>query len=1076
MIEFNNVSFEYENGTKIVDDLNLQINDGEVVLLCGESGCGKSTLIRMINGLIPNYYKGNLTGTVTVNGLDTRKALLHELAVHVASVFQNPKTQFYNVDSTEEMVFSLENQGLSREMMRERLDETVKKFRMENLLERNLFKMSGGEKQKVACACADTSDANVIVLDEPSSNLDLHSIRELAEFIKTWKKEGKTVVIAEHRLYYVLPIADKVIYMKNGKLDLVCSPDELISKGQAEMAEMGLRSADIYNIKLNTPDITNSDKLVVSNFHYTYPGRLQESLDIPCIRVSKNAVIGVVGDNGAGKSTFARALCGLDRKATGNIEYDGNVLARRRRLKNTFMVMQDAGRQLFTDEVKEELLFSMTEQDETSEAAAEKTLTELDLIDKAERHPQSLSGGEKQRVAIGCAVVSDRDVVVFDEPTSGLDYRHMKAVSGLIRDLKEKGKTIFIVTHDPELIAECCDELIYMQAGKVLEYGRLTEDMYNRWLYRTNTLKDKNKAKVDDQLTSIKRLWQFAYKEHGRLILSVILAVIGVLGGMLPYIAAAGVLGKLLEGVRDISEYVRLCIFGMAGFVIKPVFYSLALGISHKATFNTLADIRKLMFDKLPKMPLGTIIDTSSGKMKQIIVDEVESMERPLAHMIPELTANILGALGIWLYLMGVDWRMGLICLISVPIGLAFAALVLIGYATDYERSVRTIQEMNSSVVEYIHGIEVIKAYNQGTSSYSKFKKRVMATAEYFVDWMKRIQYKWSLAYAIAPATLIAVLPIGWNMYRTGSLNPQTFMTSIMLSMCIVGPILEVINFADTFTKVKTTVATVDEILNGSEQIHSDKHVDIINHSIEMTEVSYSYNKGTQVLHGINLGIPAGSMTALVGPSGGGKSTIAKLIAGFWDVQDGKITMGGVDLTDIPLEELYDQTAYVSQDIYLFNDTVLNNIRMGRMSATDEEVMAVAEASGCKELIENLSDGYETVVGQGGTHLSGGERQRIAIARAMLKDAPIVILDEATAYIDPENEAIMQKAIGNLIKGKTVIIVAHRLSTITAADQIIVVDKGTVQATGTHEELLKSSALYRSMWEAHIGAAKEGAA
>lgn len=1076
MIEFNNVSFEYEDGTQIVQNLDLRIGEGEVVLLCGESGCGKSTLIRMINGLIPGYYKGKLSGTIMVNGTDTATAPLYELSKQVASVFQNPKTQFYNVDSTEEMVFCLENRGTSREVMQERLKQTVEKFHMQKLLGRNLFKMSGGEKQKVACACADTSDANVIVLDEPSSNLDLHSIKELAEFIRAWKQEGKTVVIAEHRLYYILPLADRVLYMKNGRVEMECTGREMLALGQEKMAAMGLRSTDIFTIPLNEPNISSSEKLVISNFHYAYPGRLQESLTIPNIKITKHAIIGVVGDNGAGKSTFARTICGLDRKAKGNIEYDEAIWARRRRLKNTFMVMQDAGHQLFTDSVREEMAFSFTNAEAFSGEKLDEVLEELNLADKADRHPHSLSGGEKQRVAIGSAILSDRSVIVFDEPTSGLDYRHMKAVSKRLRDLKQQGKTIFIVTHDPELIAECCDELIYMQNGKVLEYGKLTREMYDRWLHRTNTLKDSGKAPVDDQITPLRRLWQYAYKEHKKLVLSVILAVIGVLGSMLPYIAAAGIIEKLLEGVKDISEYMGLFAFGAAGFAIKPIFYSLALGVSHKATFNTLADIRKEMFKKLPKMPLGTIIDTSSGKMKQIIVDEVESMERPLAHMIPELTGNVLGAIGIWLYLMSVDWRMGLICLISVPIGLIIASTVLIGYATDYERSVRTVQDMNSAIVEYVHGIEVIKAYNQSDASYSKFKKRVMATAEYFYQWMKRIQMRWSFTYAVAPATLIAILPFGWNMFRNGTLSASTFMTSILLSMCIVGPIVEAINFADAFTKVKTTVAVVDEILNGAEQIHSEVPVELFDHDIDMKGVSYSYHKGTQVLHDINLSIPKNSVTALVGPSGSGKSTIAKLIAGFWDVEDGSVTMGQTDLTDIPLEELYSQTAYVSQDIYLFNDTVLNNIRMGRPSATDEEVKAAAEASGIKELIEHLADGYNTMVGQGGTHLSGGERQRIAIARAMIKDAPVVILDEATAYIDPENEAVIQEAIGNLIKGKTVIIIAHRLSTITDADKIVVVDKGTVQATGRHEELLKTNELYRLMWNAHIGAGKGGAA
>ncbi len=1076
MIEFNNVSFAYESGDETLANLNLSIPKGQVLLLCGESGCGKSTLIRMINGLIPNYYAGTLTGTVTVNGLDTSKTALHELSPHVSSVFQNPKTQFYNVDSTEEMVFGLENRGFPREEMKERLDATVKKLRLENLLGRNLFKMSGGEKQKVACACADTSDTEIIVLDEPSSNLDLHTIRELAGIIKIWKEAGKTVVIAEHRLYYVLPLADRVIYMKNGAIVKDCTPNELMALGKEKRAEMGLRSTDILNLPLTGSDVSGNEKIILANFHYTYPGRLQQALDVPYLKISRNSVIGIVGDNGAGKSTFARNLCGLERGATGNIEYNGIIAARRKRLKTAFMVMQDVGHQLFTDDVYDEMVFSLKNENENHDAEIDAVLRELNLSEKKERHPHSLSGGEKQRVAIGSAVISDRDIIIFDEPTSGLDYRNMKAVSSLIRNLKAKGKTVFIVTHDPELIAECCDELMYMQDGKLLEYGKLTKDLYDRWLYRTNTLKEKRKPASDEQLTPLKRMWQLAHKEHPRLILSIVLAVIGVLGGVFPFIAAAKVISYILKGVKDFAPYLSWCAFGAMGFAIKQIFYSLGLGVSHRATFNTLADVRKAMFDKLPRMPLGTIIDSSSGKLKQIIVDEVENMERPLAHMIPEMTANILGAIVIWGYLFAVDWRMALISLICVPAGLFFAIFILIGYATDYERSVRTVQDMNKSIVEYIRGIEVIKAYNQGDGSYAKLKKRVIATAQYYYDWMKKIQYKWSLTYSITPATLITVLPIGWFMYIHGSLSAGTFMTSVMLSMCIVGPIMEAISFSDTLTKVKTTISTVDEILNGNEQIHSEEPVTIKDHSISMTDVSHSYHEGIQVLHDITLNIPENTMTALVGPSGSGKSTIAKLIAGFWDIEDGSLTMGGIDFKDIPLKQLYDQIAFVSQDIYLFDDTVMNNIRMGCMTATDEEVIRAAEASGCKELIANLSDGYNTLVGQGGAHLSGGEKQRIAIARAMIKNSPIVILDEATAYIDPENEAVIQAAIGNLIKGKTVIVVAHRLSTITDADQIIVVDKGTVQAKGTHEELLKNCELYRTMWNAHIGAGQGDAA
>ena len=564
------------------------------------------------------------------------------------------------------------------------------------------------------------------------------------------------------------------------------------------------------------------------------------------------------------------------------------------------------------------------------------------------------------------------------------------------------------------------------------------------------------------------RIWQIAKPEHGRLLLSVVLAVLGVVSGIVPYVSAAKIISGMKSGNREWRYYLVFVLAAFIGFALKSLLYAKGLSVSHKATFALLGEIRKQIFAKLPRMPLGTIIDTSSGKLKQIIVDEVEHMERPIAHMIPELTSNIIGAIAVWVYMMIVDWRMGLICLISVPVGLLFFGFIAASYSEDYKKSVEITQDMNASIVEYVHGIEVIKAYNQRKSSYQKFKEKVMANASFYCYWMKKTEVCQALCYTIAPCTLITVLPIGWWMYISGNITADAFMTSIMLSRCVVGPILSAIQFTDSSAKVSTTVATVDELLACEEQDHADTPVEFTTHNIELCDVTYSYHEGEEVLHNVNLTIPEKSFTALVGPSGSGKSTIAKLIGGFWDVKEGVVKMDGKDLKTIPLEQLYDQVAYVSQDNWLFDDTIMNNIRMGNTTASDDMVMEVSRLSGCDEFITSLPQGYETRVGSGGAHLSGGERQRIAIARAMLKNAPIVILDEATAYIDPENEAVIQRALSGLIKDKTVIIIAHRLSTVTNADQIVLVNNGTVECTGTHSELLANSGLYNTMWQAHI--------
>lgn len=567
------------------------------------------------------------------------------------------------------------------------------------------------------------------------------------------------------------------------------------------------------------------------------------------------------------------------------------------------------------------------------------------------------------------------------------------------------------------------------------------------------------------------RLWELGAKEHGSLIRAILSAAVGVLAGMLPYFAAAKIIVALMRGERDSVFYLAWCGAALAGYVLRACLYNLALSISHKATFAILKNIRERILDKLPNLPLGTVVDMSSGKMKQILVDQVESMETTLAHLLPEMTSNILGPVCIFIYLLALDWRMALLALVSLPVGMLLMMPAMKDYGVKYEGSVKTSQEMNSAIVEYIGGIEVIKAFNQGKTSYAKFSDKVTANAAYFYHWMKSCQLPISLSKAVLPTTMLTILPVGWMLYRGGSLPVETFLTTMILSLGIAGPLLAAMNFVDNLARVGTVVGSVDELLLGEEQEHGEAPVTLAGHSLRIENLSFGYREGQEVLHGINLTIPEGSLTAFVGPSGSGKSTIAKLIAGFWDAKGGSITMGGHELKEIPLRQLYDQVAFVSQENYLFDDTVRENIRMGRLSATDAEVEAAAEAAGCDGFIRELEHGYDTRVGAGGAHLSGGERQRIAIARAMLKDAPIVILDEATAYIDPQNEAVIQSAVSRLVRDKTVLVIAHRLSTVMDADQIVVVKDGTIEAVGTHDWLLRECRLYRSMWQAHVGAA-----
>lgn len=564
-------------------------------------------------------------------------------------------------------------------------------------------------------------------------------------------------------------------------------------------------------------------------------------------------------------------------------------------------------------------------------------------------------------------------------------------------------------------------------------------------------------------------LWELAKKEHSKLKTSVFIASIGVIAGIIPYIAASRILVELLKGNENFKIYSLWLGIGLLSYILKSFLYSMALSVSHKATFSVLKDVRLRMLEKLPKMPLGEIISVPSGNFKQIIVDQVESMEKPLAHLLPEMTSNLLGSLSIFIYLLFLDWRMALLSLVSIPVGMLFMGLVMKNYAVQYEGSVKVNREMNSAIIEYVNGIEVIKTFNQDKRSYAKYKDKVIANARYFYEWMKSCQLPVSLSKNISPTTMITVLPFGWYFYISGSLSAEVFISVIILSLGIAGPLLETINFVDGLAKIGTIANSINLILEGKEQKHSDREVTIQQYNIDLQNVKFGYEEEKEILHGISLNIKEGTTVAFVGPSGSGKSTLAKLIAGYWDITEGNINIGGYNLNEIPLKQLYSLTAFVSQDNFLFNESIRENIRMGNPSASDKEVEDIAKKSGCHDFIMKMEHGYDTVVGSSGSHVSGGERQRISIARAMLKNAPIVMLDEATSYIDPENEVIIKQALSKLIKDKTVIIIAHRLSTITDAEQIFLIENGKLVSYGKHDELLKGCELYRNMWNAHIG-------
>lgn len=473
MIELKNVSFRYgrEESTEAYENslrnISLKVPKGEFLLLTGPSGCGKTTILRLINGLIPQFYSGDLSGEVLVKGENISGRELYDTALQTGMVFQNPRTQFYNVDTTGELAFGCENQGLTEEEIYKRIDETVQHFGMKDLMDRNIFHLSDGEKQKIACASVNVSGSEIILLDEPSANLDYSSTIMLRDLIRKWKEAGKTIIAAEHRIAYLWDLIDRAVILRDGQILKELSGQEKDTFTIKDLREMGLRSTVLEDPSQMSLPMAEEDAsyIFLKDFHFAFKGEEKEIVNFPYMSFAQGKITAIVGGNGAGKTSLLNCICGLEKSCRGTLTYNGKAYRAKDRKKLAFMVMQDTGNQLFTESVLEEVLISLPkagekkgEENEREEALS--ILRDLDLEAFQDRHPQSLSGGQKQRLAIACAIASGREILLLDEPTSGLDFDHMEETAVLLKKLQSRGTTILVVTHDCELIRTCCNRIV----------------------------------------------------------------------------------------------------------------------------------------------------------------------------------------------------------------------------------------------------------------------------------------------------------------------------------------------------------------------------------------------------------------------------------------------------------------------------------------------------------------------------------------------------------------------------------------------------------------------------------------
>lgn len=591
-----------------------------------------------------------------------------------------------------------------------------------------------------------------------------------------------------------------------------------------------------------------------------------------------------------------------------------------------------------------------------------------------------------------------------------------------------------------------------------------------------------------------KKVFEYAGSHKKDLYGATLIVLLSVLMGVLPFVLAYQVISPLVMGESVDSGYVSMRVAGvLVCLVLQAILYGWGLDVSHKAAYNTLLRLRTSLQKRFEQLPLGFIQDKGTGTIKKLFVDDVDSLEVLLAHSLPEGIANLMIPLAIYVAMFFIDWKLALLSLASIPV--SFAAMMIM-YSVGMKKMgpyYMAGQKMNNTIIEYINGMEVVKVFNKDAESYERFRKDISDYRDYTLEWYKAA-WPWMAIYSsLLPCTIILTLPVGaWFVLRGFSSMPDLILI-LCLSLSIGIPLLKSLGFLPTMPQLNYKIAALEQVLETAPLRQTEAAFHGNSHDICFDHVTFGYEKTQpgpdgkpmvtmdEVIHDVSFTARAGQKTALVGESGSGKSTLAKLLIHYYDPQQGSISIGGQKITEMSLEALNSQISYVAQDQYLFNTSLLENIRMGRPDATDEEVLEAAKRAQCTEFLEKLPQGIQSMAGDAGKMLSGGQRQRISLARAILKNAPIIVLDEATAYADPENEEKMEAAIAELVKGKTLFVIAHKLPAIMNADQICVIEHGKLAATGTHTELLASCEEYKKLWKAaqdseewKVNTAKEG--